>query len=257
MSEGVLGSILAATRRRIREGGYSPAQPAGSSPDGARFLSSLREPGTRILAEIKARSPSSGEILKNCDRKVETLALTYRRGHAAAISVVTERESFGGDPRWIERAKRISGLPVIMKDFVLEEMQLDFAASHGADAVLLLAAVVDDRLDFLIRAAELRGMAVLVETRSGEEIQRAAAAGAPAIGVNARDLRTFAVRLEDLVSLAPSIPPGCVRVAESGIGSRRDVETLAAAGYEAFLVGEALLRSEEPEVLLRELRGDA
>src|SRR5262249_19297285 len=112
----VLDSIVEATRRRVLEGGYAAA-PAERvpSPQGHRFAASLRGKGARIIAEIKGRSPSAGEILRHCDRKIETLALAYRRGHAAAISVVTEREFFGGDPAWIHRARRISGLPVLMK----------------------------------------------------------------------------------------------------------------------------------------------
>lgn len=257
MSAGVLDAIVSATKRRVREGEYSPAAKAGPAPLGDLFLASLREPGTRIIAEIKAKSPSAGEIVRHCDRKVETLALAYRRGHAAAISVVTEREYFGGHPDWIARAKKISGLPVLMKDFVVEEAQLDFAASHGADAVLLIASILDESgLRRLREGAEGRGMAALVEAHSGDEIERAVSSGAKAIGVNARDLQSFAVRLEDLVSLAARIPSPTVRVAESGIRTRGDVETLAAAGYGAFLVGETLLRSNEPEVVLRGLRGE-
>ncbi len=257
MSAGVLDAIVSATRRRVREGAYSPAPKVGPSPQGERFLASLRQPGARIIAEIKAKSPSAGEIVRDCGGKVETLALAYRRGHAAAISVVTEREYFGGDPDWIARAKRISGLPVLMKDFVVEEGQLDFAVSHGADAVLLIASILDESaLRRLREGAEGRGMAALVETHSGNEIERAIAAGASIVGVNARDLKDFSVRLEDLVFLAAGIPSPTVRVAESGIRTRLDVETLAAAGYGAFLVGETLLRSDEPEVVLRGLRGD-
>jgi indole-3-glycerol phosphate synthase len=256
VSADVLDSIVDATRRRIREGAYAPAKRTGPAPDGARFVSSLREPGARIIAEIKAKSPSAGELLKNCDGKVESIALAYRRGHAAAISIVSEREFFGGDPSWAGRAKRISGLPALMKDFVLEESQLDFAASYGADAVLLIASILgEERLRHLREAAEERGMASLVEAHSREEIGAVLASGAEIVGVNTRDLRTFDVKLDDAIALASAIPERCVRVAESGIQTRGDVEKLAAAGYRAFLVGEALLRSEEPEVTLRELRG--
>ena len=257
MSGNLLDSIVSATRLRIREGAYAPAGKAAPAPDGARFRSSLLEPGARIIAEIKAKSPSAGEIVKGCDRKVETLALAYRRGHAAAISVVAEREYFGGDPAWIGRAKRISGLPVLMKDFILEEAQLDFAASHGADAVLLIASLLDPAELVRLRAqASLRGMAALVETHDAGEIRKAVDSGAEIVGVNARDLRTFDVRLGGLADLAETIPADRVRVAESGIRTRADVEALSAAGYRAFLVGETLLRSQEPEVALRALRGE-
>ena len=256
MSGGVLAEIAASVRSRMPAGAYALRQPAAPPPDGARFAASLCEGGTRIIAELKRRSPSAGEIDRNLDRRVETLALAYRRGHAAAISVVTEREFFGGDPEWISRARRISGLPVLMKDFVLGEEQLDFAASYGADAVLLIAALLDDEtLPRLRRAAESRGLASLVEAHDAEEVRRAASAGASIVGINARDLRTFDVDREAAASLAASVPGGILRVAESGIRSREDVERLAAAGFSAFLVGETLLRSEDPEETLRSLRG--
>jgi len=145
-----------------------------------------------------------------------------------------------------------------MKDFVVEERQLDFAASYGADAVLLIAAILDDEaLRRLMAGAAERGLAVLVEAHDAGEIRRAAAAGAAIVGVNARDLRSFSVDLAGAAALAGGISETAVRVAESGISSRADVERLAAAGFGAFLVGEALLRSEDPEETLRSLRGAA
>src|SRR5258706_15149557 len=138
MNDDLLDRILADKRARLARGEYavSPGETAVVAPDGKRFVASLREPGVRVIAEFKHRSPSAGEILQGADGKVETFALAYRRGHAAAISVVTEEDHFGGKPEWIARAKRISGLPVLMKDFFLSEQQLDFSASLGADAGL-------------------------------------------------------------------------------------------------------------------------
>jgi indole-3-glycerol phosphate synthase len=234
MSGGILAEIAASVRARLATGGYRRAETPAPAPDGARFEASLREAGTRVIAELKRRSPSAGEICPHLDRRLETFALAYRRGHAAGISVVTEPEFFGGDPGWLARAKRISGLPVLMKDFVLAEEQLDFAASHGADAVLLIAAIL-----------------------GADEIARASGAGASIVGVNARDLRSFEVDRDGAARLAAAIPAGVVRLAESGIRSRADVERLRDAGYTAFLVGETLLRSEDPEETLRSLRGAA
>jgi len=251
----VLDEILDRTRAAVREGRYAPREAGLAPPDGARFTEMLREPGTRIIAEIKAKSPSAGEVLPHAGRKIETIALAYRRGHAAAISVVTEREFFGGDPEWIGRARRISGLPVLMKDFVLEESQLDFAVSWGADAVLLLVSAAGDGLPGLVSGAKRRGLAPLVEAHGAQEIARACDSGAEIIGVNARDLGSFAVDVAALVPLAAAIPADRVRVAESGIRSRADVERLASAGFGAFLIGETLLRAEDPEETLRELRG--
>jgi indole-3-glycerol phosphate synthase len=249
----VLDRILAEKKRRLDAGEYSI--PAARPAAGARFVASLREPGTRIIAEIKHRSPSAGEILPGADGKIETFALAYRRGHAAAISVVTEEDHFGGKPEWVGRAKRMSGLPVLMKDFFLSEGQLDFAVSMGADAVLLIVrALPAQELRRLAGAARDRGLATVIEAHSGEEIARAAAAGPDVLGVNARDLSTFSTDLSALEPLAAGIPPGPVRLAESGISSRADVARLQAAGYEAFLVGEVLLRHEDPEQALRDLK---
>ncbi|HEX5134597.1 MAG TPA: indole-3-glycerol-phosphate synthase [Thermoanaerobaculia bacterium] len=250
----VLEQILSDKRARLARGEFAPVGRPFAVSDGARFVSALREPGVRIVAEFKARSPSAGEIVAGADGKVETFALAYRRGHAAAISVVAEQDHFGGNPEWVTRARRISGLPVLMKDFFLSERQLDFAVSLGADAVLLIArALSDSDLDSLRKAARERGLAAVVEAHGAAEIPRAAAVGPDVLGVNARDLATFVTDVASLEPLAREIPPGPVRLAESGISSRDDVRRLAAAGWEAFLGGEALLRAEEPEEALREL----
>ena len=173
------------------------------------------------------------------------------------MSVVVEQDFFGGDPSWLPRAKAASGLPVLMKDFVVDELQLDFAAALGADAVLLIVAALDDAaLARLHAAARTRSLAVLVEAHDDAEIRRALAAGAEIVGVNARDLETFAVDLPGMASLGALLPASVIRVAESGIRTRADVEALAAAGYGAFLVGETLLRAADPSHVLRELRGE-
>ncbi len=251
-----LTAILAAKQTRLSRGEYAAAGTAARPTDGASFRASLQEPGARIIAEFKARSPSAGEIVPGADGKVESYALLYRRGHAAAISVVTEEDFFGGSPDWLPRAKSMSGLPVLMKDFILSERQLDFAVSLGADAVLLIARVLDDaNLSALRGAARDRGLATVIEAHGVVEIRRAAEVEPDVIGVNARDLTSFETNLDAIAAMAKEIPPGPVRLAESGIRTREDVERLRAAGYQAFLVGEALLRSEEPEDLLREMRG--
>jgi indole-3-glycerol phosphate synthase len=252
-----LDRIVADKRARLARGELDASLPAGShpAPDGARFVSSLREPGVRIIAEIKGRSPSAGEILPGADGKVETIALAYRRGHAAAISVVVEQDHFGGSPEWIARARRISGLPALWKDFVVDERQVELAARWGADALLLIARVLSAaELSRLAAAARSRGLAVVVEIHEPAEVPTAVAAAPDVIGVNARDLATFVTRLDDLETMAAEIPAGPVRLAESGIRTRADVSRLRAAGYEAFLIGESLLRSEDPEDALRDLR---
>ncbi len=252
----VLMEILADKQTRLSRGEYTARGPAAQPGDGARFLASLRAPGTRVIAEFKARSPSAGEILADPDGKVESFALFYRRGHAAAISVVTEQDNFGGDPGWLVRIKSMSGLPVLMKDFVIDERQLDFAVSLGADAVLLIVRAVPERDLARLRAgARDRGLAVVIEAHGAVEIRQAAALAPEVLGVNARDLTSFQTDLSALEAMAKEIPPGPVRLAESGIRTRADIERLAAAGFEAFLVGETLLRADDPEDELRGLRG--
>lgn len=252
----LLMEILADKQTRLSRGEFAVKGSAGRPTDGAAFVSSLREPGTRIIAEFKARSPSAGIILPNPDGKVESFALAYRRGHAAAISVVTEQDNFGGDPDWLVRIKTMSGLPVLMKDFVIDERQLDFAVSLGADAILLIVrALPEADLARLRAGARDRGLAVVVEAHGAVEIRRAAALSPDVLGVNARDLTSFHTDLAALAAMAQEIPPGPVRLAESGIRTRADIEMLARAGFEAFLVGETLLRAEDPEEELRGLRG--
>src|SRR5262249_33873305 len=172
MTAGVLDRILADKRKRLDRGEFTPSEKGPFVPsDGARVVASLREKGVRIIAEIKRRSPSAGGIPPGADGKVETLALEYRRGHAAAISVVTEEDHFGGKPEWLSRARRISGLPVLMKDFIVSERQLDFAVSLGADAVLLLARALSDAdLASLARGARARGIAVVAEAHDSDEV---------------------------------------------------------------------------------------
>jgi indole-3-glycerol phosphate synthase/phosphoribosylanthranilate isomerase len=272
MGESILGEILAAKRRRIAAGEFTAATgasaaPPAAAPDGARLAAALSPSSfskqnlpissSLFLSEIKHRSPSAGLILPDAPSRIESVARAYRRGGASALSVVIEQDFFGGDPSWLPRAKAASGLPVLMKDFVVDEVQLDFAAALGADAVLLIVCVLDGQtLSRLHEAARSRGLAVLVEAHDETEIRRALAAGAEIVGVNARDLATFAVDLPGMGRLGALLPPSVVRVAESGIKTRGDVETLSVAGYGAFLVGETLLRAVDPARALRELRGE-
>ncbi len=270
----VLAEILAARRRRLAAGELAPRRrdTAALPSDGARFLASLRERGPRVIAEVKHRSPSAGTILSwgrtplpsgaadggdELLPAIRAVAKAYRRAGAAAISVVTEPDFFGGELAWLPEVKRVSGLPVLMKDFVVDEVQLDLALSLGADAVLLIvAALPDDVLAGLHRAARECGLAVLVEAHDEEEIRRALGAGAEVVGLNARDLATFRVDLGRVATLGRQLPPSVVRVAESGIHGPEDVARLRDAGFDAFLVGESLLRSGDPARALRALRGE-
>jgi tryptophan synthase beta chain len=251
----ILGAILEAKEKRIAEGRLDfplVPQPRGN---GAAFREALeRRPA--VIAEIKHRSPSAGEILPRAEERIEEIARAYRRGGAAALSVVIEHDFFGGNPDFLPRAKAASGLPALMKDFVVSETQLNLAVALGADAVLLIASALDDMaLARLHRAAEARGLAVLVEAHDEEEIGRAAAAGARIVGINARDLRTFRVDLERMAQLGALLPADVVRVAESGIKTNADLERLD--GFDAYLVGESLLRDADPCAGLRRLRGES
>ncbi len=254
----LLAEILAAKRRRLAAGELAPRGSAAFPSDGRRFLAALRN-GTNsaVIAEVKQRSPSAGVLLPNADLRVEKVARDYRRGGAAAISVVIEQDYFGGDPAWLPRVKAATGLPVLMKDFVVDEQQLDLALSLGADAVLLIVAALSDAdLARLHAAARRRALAVVVEAHDEDEVRRALGVSPEIVGVNARDLTSFAVDLRAVEALGRSIPDGIVRVAESGVKTAADVSALRACGYGAFLVGESLLRAPDPAAALRMLRGE-
>lgn len=254
----ILTQIVERTRQRLR---FEPrttlaaAEAVARSRTAFAFSTAIGKAGVNVIAEIKAASPSAGPIAPEPD--VETIAGDYLRGGAAAISVVTEPDFFKGDRAWVARA-RTAGLPVIMKDFIVDPRQIVGAVAAGADAVLLLASLLDAHQlrDFTATAHEL-GCDVLVEVHDERELVRATAASARLIGVNNRDLRTFEVRLETAERLAPLIPRGAVRVAESGIRSRSDVLRLQAAGFGAFLVGESLLRQNDRAGAVRALREGA
>ncbi|MBI2213639.1 MAG: indole-3-glycerol-phosphate synthase [Acidobacteria bacterium] len=210
----------------------------------------------RIIAEIKAASPSAGTIAASPD--VETIARSYRDGGAAALSVVTEPRHFKGSRDWLARATDASGLPVIMKDFVVDPVQIHRGIAAGADAVLLLASLLDAATmrDFIALIDDL-GCDALVEVHDDEELDRALEAGARLVGVNNRNLNDFSVDLATSERLGARIPAEVLRVSESGLKTRADIERLMRSGFRAFLVGESLLRQSDRALALRELRGEA
>jgi indole-3-glycerol phosphate synthase len=211
-----------------------------------------RPPSVNVIAEIKSASPSAGSIVDDPD--VERIARDYARGGAAAMSVVTEPEFFRGSRDWIARAKAAAGLPVVMKDFVVEPSQIVRGIAAGADAILLLASLLDvAQLRDFVAIAEAYGCDALVEVHDEEELGRAIGSGARLIGVNNRDLRDFRVDLGTSERLGALMPDGVIRVAESGIRTRADVDRLRAAGFNAFLVGESLLRQDDRAAAVRAL----
>jgi indole-3-glycerol phosphate synthase len=247
----VLHQIVARTKARLAAETFDwqasgrAARQRASQRDPFAFSAALRRRGgVNVIAEVKSASPSAGSIVENPD--VEAIAADYRLGGAAAISIVTEPDFFRGSREWISRAASASGLPVIMKDFVIDPSQLLRGAASGADAVLLLASLLDAlQIREFIGILGDYGCDALVEVHDEAELQRAVDGGAQLIGVNNRDLRTFNVDLATSEHLAPLIPAGVVKVAESGIKNRQDVERLREAGFDALLVGESLLRQND------------
>jgi len=243
----VLDQIVERTRARLLEEAKPDrkvAEEAARLRAPFAFRAAIGREGTNVIAEIKSASPSAGSIVENPD--VEAIARDYARGGAAAMSIVTEPDFFRGSRDWIARAKSASSLPVIMKDFIVEPSQIVRAVSAGADAVLLLASILDEhRLRDFIGLAEAYGCDAVVEVHDEAELSRATAANAKIIGVNNRDLRDFKVDLATSERLGALMPAGILRVAESGIRSRADVERLRAANFDAFLVGESLLRHDD------------
>jgi indole-3-glycerol phosphate synthase len=207
-----------------------------------------------VVAEVKRRSPSKGPLFADLDPA--DLARTYAAGGAAAISVLTDGPHFGGSPADLAAARSAVGLPVLRKDFTVCENDVADARLMGADAVLLIAAALSDgELEHLAGRVREVGLDALVETHDAEEVARALdRAAADLVGVNQRDLVTFAVDQERAVAVAASIPDDVVAVAESGVRGRVDAEALAGAGYEAVLVGEHLVTAADPGAALEDLR---
>lgn len=215
-------------------------------------LPAFRAPGVSVIAEVKRRSPSKGALAEIGDPAA--LARDYEQGGAAAISVLTERRRFGGSLEDLEQVRRAVDVPLLRKDFIVSAYQLFEARAAGADlALLIVAALTDDELVSLIERAESIGLTALVEAHTGDEVGRAVDAGAKVIGVNARNLQTLEVDPTTFARLAPLIPTGVVRIAESGVRGPRDVFDLAEAGADVVLVGEALVTGREPRAAVADL----
>lgn len=209
--------------------------------------------GVAIIAEVKRRSPSRGELAPRL--VAAEAARRYEAGGAAALSVLTDGEFFGGSSADLAEARAACHLPVLRKDFTVDRRDVLDARLMGADAVLVIVAALDDaELRGLVALAGEVGLDALVEVHDEAEVARAVAAGATLVGVNQRDLLTFAVDPERALRLAPLLPPETVRVAESGIAGPDDVRRLGDAGYDAVLVGEWLVTSGDPEAAVRSLR---
>jgi indole-3-glycerol phosphate synthase len=210
--------------------------------------------GVAVIGEVKRRSPSKGDLLADLDP--EALAREYEVGGASCLSVLTDEAWFGGSIADLQSARRATLLPVIRKDFTVDPRDVVDARIMGADCVLLIAAALDDAelRDFHTLAEEV-GLDALIEIHDEAELGRALAVNGDLIGVNQRDLVTFQVDQQRALRLAPQIPSGVVRVAESGVRDAGDAARLAGAGYHALLVGETLVTSNDPAREIRRLRG--
>ena len=264
-----LDSIVAATRQRISGRGTGSVHgselrvledaAAAHMPRG--FRRQLRRVaqggnGVAVIAELKKASPSKGLI--RADFRPSALARDLEQAGAAALSVLTDEQFFQGSLDYLRQASANSALPCLRKDFIVDEIQIVEARANRADAILLIVAALDQKeLAALTAAARSHGLDVLCEAHDETELQRALDAGCDLIGINSRNLQTFEVNLETAFRLAEKVPAACVRVAESGIQSGVDIARLRSAGYEAFLIGERLMKAENPAEALADLMEEA
>ncbi len=257
----LLRAIVAATRRivetrRQREPlGTLELRAASASPCGWRFEAALGAPDRiNVIAECKRRSPSRGVLA--AEYEPVHIAEQYEQGGAAAVSILTEPTFFDGALEHLMAVRARVGLPLLRKDFIVDEYQLFEARAAGADAVLLIVAALEqgDLVDLQEKAWEL-GLATLVEVHDEEELARAVESGARVIGVNNRNLRTLTVDVEASDRLAARMPRGVIAVSESGLKSREELDRLAAVGYRAFLIGERFMTDANPAEAIRNLVG--
>jgi indole-3-glycerol phosphate synthase len=240
---------IAAARARVGEAELE--RRIAGLPPARDFRGELMRGGVRVIAEVKKASPSAGVIRADFDPVA--IARAYAANGAACISVLTDEPYFQGSLRYLERVREAVGIPLLRKDFILDRYQLLEARAAGADCVLLIAEILPgEELPRLLREAQDLGLQALVELYDAENLPRVLGAGATLVGVNNRDLRTFAVRLEHTLELAARVPPGVCLVSESGIRDKGDLERLHAAGVRAILVGETLMRAADIGAKLRD-----
>jgi indole-3-glycerol phosphate synthase len=258
-----LTEIVAATRRKVAQARSTAnwreieKQAAAHKPRGFRnSLESASKAGIAVIAELKKASPSRGLIRSNFDPAGLTRELEV--AGAAALSVLTDEEFFSGSLANLRVASANTTLPCLRKDFIVDEFQVVEARANSADAILLIVAALsqEELAGLRKRAAEFQ-LDVLCEVHDEEELGRALETDCDLIGVNSRDLKTFNVDLETAFRLADSLPPGVAAVAESGIESGADIQRLRAAGYDAFLIGESLMKAENPGDALKSLLAEA
>lgn len=253
----ILGSTRHAVETRKRERPLEDIV-AGIQPRSSDriFLNALQGTGVSIIAEFKRRSPSS-DVQRNA-ADLQGILGAYKRGGASAVSVLTEGPNFGGSLTDLRAARAACDLPILDKDFIIDEYQVYEAAEAGADAILLIVAALADEAEKLRRlhslARELR-LDVLIETRSAEELSLAMDVSSDLLGINNRNLDTFDVDVDTTLRLTEKAPPAATVVSESGLQTRRDLDRLAGCGVGAALIGSALMNDPDPEAKCRELVG--
>ena len=251
---GFLQRIAEDRRRRVSElkervPGYELRARLPATRPAGRLERALRrrgpEPPLRLVCEIKRASPSKGLLKPDLDPVA--MARVYEAGGAAAISIVTEPDHFQGDPAWVNAVRAAVGLPLLLKDFVVDSYQILDAAVRGADGVLLIAALLSDvQLQRLITEARLLGLDCLVEVHDAAELTTSLRAGATLVGINNRDLRSFEVNPDTALELLPRVPPLVTAVAESGLSKPEDLQRLRATRCDAVLMGEVFMVSPDP-----------
>lgn len=258
-----LDEILAATRERVSlsrqqaDLRFLETAAKAHTPRGfRRRLLAMSQLGPAVIAELKKASPSRG-LLRN-SFQVETLACQLARAGASALSVLTDEKYFQGSLANLRQASESTDLPCLRKDFIIDEFQLLEARAYRADAVLLIMAALDDAaFNRLLKQARALELDVLCEVHDQDELRRALDGGAEIIGINSRDLRTLQVNLDTVMELSSLIPNHMLRVAESGITSGLEIRDLHSFGYQAFLVGETLMRADDPGKKLQQLLQEA
>jgi indole-3-glycerol phosphate synthase len=225
-----------------------------SAPEALDFGAAISKHGINIIAEVKKASPSKGIIREDFDPIA--IAKSYEANRAAAISVLTEEKYFMGSNEYLRKIRDAVSIPLLRKDFVIDTYQVYESRALGADALLLIAAILsDEELTAFRSLAESLGMAALVEVHDERELERAVSAGANIIGVNNRDLKNFTTDIDTTIKLLPSMPNNVIKISESGINNLADIRKLKKAGVDAFLIGEALTREDDTGGKLRELVG--
>lgn len=265
---GILDTIVQARARRVEESMRArplntfatfAASPRGRSEAraGRPFREALsQEGGVNVIAELKRRSPSKGIIREEFDHL--SIARSYADAGAAALSILTEEDFFGGSLDYLRDVRRELEIPLLRKDFVFDEYQVYEASEAGAAAILLIAAILDDHLlSRLLSLANEIGLDALVEVHTEAEMERAARLGASIIGVNNRDLKTFEVDLNTSLRLSRLAPAAAILVSESGINTGEDIRRLTGAGFRGFLIGESLMREPDPGERLRRIISEA